>query len=145
MPCGDVDVTSLTEIDVSHKEICAFFSPKIGKNGSKYASYTILEAVQTILSLYRRVYQMAKIPNDGILLQFVKGLLLHAMERKVDWDGFAVVQEVWWMKVKATKTMNSASALEGYICHQRGGEEEIVALLLQFPRIQCHRTSACQD
>jgi hypothetical protein len=47
-----VDITKLTEVDVTQKEISSFFGPKSGKNGWKYANNTIPEAAQSILSYY---------------------------------------------------------------------------------------------
>jgi hypothetical protein len=81
---GTIDVTKLTEVDVNQKEISSFFGPKSGKNGWKYASYTTPKAAQSILSLYRRIYLTARIPNNEFSLQFARGLVLQSRGAEVD-------------------------------------------------------------
>jgi hypothetical protein len=90
---GTIDVIKLKEVDVSQKDISSLFGPKSGKNGWKYASYTIPKAAQSILSLYRRIYLTARIPNNELSLQFARELVLQSRGAKVDWANFAAATE----------------------------------------------------
>jgi hypothetical protein len=103
---GIVDVTKLTEVDVTQKEISSFFGPKSGKNGWKYASYTTPEAAQSILSLYRRIYLTARIPNNELTLQFARGLVLQSRGAQVDWANFAASTEARRAQIRSTKLAN---------------------------------------
>lgn len=112
LPCGSVDVLSLTEVDVSVKEVCAFFGPRSRKNGWKFASYTTPQVAQSILSLYRRVYRATKIPNGEITLQFARGLVLQSRGSLINWLAFEAALEARRARVKVTKSTSDSAIQE---------------------------------
>jgi hypothetical protein len=59
-----------------------------------------------MLSLYKKIYLIARIPNNKLILQFVRGLVLQSWGVKMDWANFAACTEAHREQIRSTKLAN---------------------------------------
>ena len=79
-------VRALQENDVSTQQIINYLGPRFDKNGWKILPPQVTPEVQfSITDLYRRVFRRGNILNDTISLEFARGIVAEANDKKVNW------------------------------------------------------------
>ena len=59
-----------------------------------------------MLSLYKKIYLIARIPNNKLTLQFVRDLVLQSWGVKMDQANFVACIEAYRVKIRSTKLTN---------------------------------------
>jgi hypothetical protein len=79
----------MTNIDVSHENICALFGPRFDNNKWKYKSQIIVEFQGIIKSLYTHVFRNYHVFNETLLLEFSCGVMVENKGIEVNWVAYA--------------------------------------------------------
>ena len=88
--CG-LAVRSLQESDVSIQQIVDYLGPRFDKNGWKILPPQVTPDVQLgITNLYRRVFKRGNILTNTISLEFARGIVVEANDKKVNWAEYVV-------------------------------------------------------
>ena len=81
----------LQESDIPTQQIVDYLGPRFHKNGWKILPLRVTSEVQvSITDLYRRVFRRGNIVNDTISLEFARGIVVEANDKKVNWVEYAV-------------------------------------------------------
>ena len=68
-----------------------YLGPRFDKNGWKILPPRVIPEVQlSITNLYRRMFRRGNILNDTISLEFARGIVAEANDKKVNWVGYDV-------------------------------------------------------
>ena len=83
-------VRALQESDVSTQQIIDYLGPRFDKNGWKILPPRVTPEVQFgITDLYRCIFRRGNILNDTISLEFARGIVAEANDKKVNWAEYA--------------------------------------------------------